>query len=285
MTVFVTLVLVMSLRTTCALASTALTVTKEDVIFVPAPFVHQYEVIETVQLQSGDGESDAVFTLPAGYQGLQVVGVPKSDWQVSGHVLRVRRAVQANATGRVTLTYTVPQDAGQGAFVTLTSAYPVAAAHLYLPIGNSSLSAPSIQAATQTVTISGTEFRVFSRYGIAAGEQWPISLQELPAATAPVPTGGLPVIGTSDDGASNAIGAVVNLVIAVLVLGVGFVGLRTAGARRIPKSREDALLQAWSSVEQQFSSGQLEGEVYQRRRAELKRKIVALRLGEEHRID
>lgn len=264
-----------------AFAEQGLNVTDEQILFMPVQN-HTFEVVEVLDVKNPLPQAqDIVITLPTGYQALSVAGDSEVAKQVTGQTLTLPKWAKAGITTKVTFTYVLPMSGQTGVQTTLHSNYPVLVAHLYLPIGNSALSAPGTMPDTQTVTISGTTFRVFTRPGIPAGDNWPMSLELLPSAEKGPSISGLPIIGMTDQSTGSTLQALGNLVIAVLILVIGLISIRSTQwgrSARTPVSQEEALYRAWESVEWQHEQGMLEEEQFVRKRSQLRRRLAELNL-------
>jgi hypothetical protein len=266
---------------TTAQASAGLRVESENVLLIPAPVAQVVRVIQSMNVvNSASTAQDLTVTLPDGYEELSVEGLDNVTRYVQGNRLLLPRFVQAGTT-QFTLTYKLAFDAQQGKQLSLHSDYPVDSAKLYLPIGNTALSAEGLQTTTQTTSVSGTEFRVFTRLGIPQGDDWGISVQMLPVSSSSAHLSGLPVVGLSSSNAGNTIQAIGNLLLAAFILMIGLISIRStqwgrAGQRA--KTEEDAILSAWIQTELQFQQGMLSEPEYEVARQEFKRKLVELRL-------
>ncbi|OFW75704.1 MAG: hypothetical protein A2201_08350 [Alicyclobacillus sp. RIFOXYA1_FULL_53_8] len=264
-----------------AFASTGLTVTQEQFLFMPMQS-KAFEVVEVLQLKNDSPLAEDVrVALPSGYQSLSVAGDKRASKQIVGANLVLSKWAKPQATTTVTLTYILTLDGQSGVQFSLASPYPVDTAHFYLPIGDSVLSAPGLLPDTRTETISGTTFRVFTRPGIAAGDTWPISLDVLPTPTALQSVAGLKEIGMDDQSAGNTWQALGNLLVAAGILTIGLLSIRSTqwgrGARKVV-SPEESLYRAWESLEWQRGQGMIDEVQFEKRRGQFKRKLAELKL-------
>jgi hypothetical protein len=264
-----------------ALAATGLEVSEQDVVFIPAPVAQVVDVVDVLHLQNpSNTPQDLVVTLPTGFENVAVDGVATSSSRIQQSVLTIPGFAKPGKT-QVTITFKLPFQAQQGEQISLHTNYPIYDAKLYLPIGDMALSAEGLQTTTQTESVSGSDYRVFSRLGIPAGDDWGISIQLLPSSTSSNPIPNVPIIGQNTSNTGNTIQALGNLALAAFVLGLGLISIRSTqwgrAARRV-KTPEEALLHAWERTELQFQSGMIEESVYKRLRDEYKNKLVALRL-------
>ncbi|MBX5437147.1 MAG: hypothetical protein IRZ33_08015 [Alicyclobacillaceae bacterium] len=279
-----------------ALAGAGVEVTREQVMLVPAPVVRKVEVLQVLTVSNrGPAASDLTVSVPAGASAVRAavsragtggnVAAPARSVSVAHGRIRLTNAVQAGASATVTVTYTVPFTSSDGAGIVLHLDYPVDMAYLYIPVGRFALSAPGLQLTTQTVTLSGLRFRVFSRPAVPAGSDWPVDVEVLPDA-GPGATGadvkGLPVIGTDDTGRANSAQALGNLALAAFIFALGLVGVRRASRPTAgrPATTAEALYRSWEQVERLRAAGVLDETDYQRRREQLKQRLVAMRLAE-----
>lgn len=264
-----------------AQAATGIEVSEQDVVFIPAPVAQVVDVVDVLHLQNAvNTPQDLVVNLPTGFANVAVDGVDSASAHIQQNVLTLPGYVKPGKT-QVTLTFKLPFQPQQGEQISLHSNYPIYDAKLYLPIGDMALSAEGLQTTTQTETVSGTDYRVFTRLGIPAGDDWGISIQLLPSATASNPVPNVPIIGQSSSNTGNTIQALGNLVLAAFVLGIGLISIRSTQwgrAARQVKTPEEALLHAWERTELQFQRGMIEESAYKRMRDEYKNKLVALRL-------
>lgn len=266
-----------------ALADSGLSITEQQILFMPVQN-QTFEVVEVLDVKNpGLQPQDVQLVLPQGYQGLSVSGDKQAGKQVSGQTLTLPKWATPNTTTRITMTFVLPLNGQTGVQTTLHTNYPVLVAHLYLPVGGSALSAPGLMPDTQTQTISGTTFRVFTRPGIPAGDNWPLSLELLPKASQAPSISGLPIIGMSDQSTGNTLQALGNLVIAGGILVIGLLSIRSTQwgrSARSPVSQEEALYRAWESVEWQHQQGMLEEDQFMKKRSQLKRKLAELKIAD-----
>ncbi|MDQ0188395.1 hypothetical protein QTN31_02795 [Alicyclobacillus cycloheptanicus] len=261
------------------LADTAPQVSQEQLFLLPDTKDKSFDIVQSLTVHnSGSTPAYVNVEVPAGAKSLAVAGKAPAAGALHGRTLTIPQAVRPNQTTVLTVSYTLPLDGQQGLQFTLHSFYPVYVAHLYLPEGNAALSAQDLFTTTSTTSIQGTTFRVFTREGIPAGDDWTLSLQMLPAVTPNNHVKGLPVLGANEDGTSNDLQALGNLFVVALVLVIGLLGIRsTQGRRRAPASRENALYEAWAQLERQYREGLVGEEDYQKHRQEFKQRLVRLK--------
>lgn len=276
---------VLSTLMNVANAASALSVTDEQFLFMPVQN-HTFEVVEVLNVKNASNALQNIeINLPSGFEALTVAGASKASTKVSGQNLVLSQRAKPNAITKVTLTYALPMSGQSGIQTVLHSTYSVVVAHLYLPIGNSALSAPGLMPDTQTETISGTTFRVFTRPGIPAGDSWPLSLELLPSA-APAPSiSGLPIIGMDNQSSGNTLQALGNLAVAVGILVIGLISIRSTQwgrGKRTPLSQEEALYRAWESLEWQYEQGMLEVDQFSKKRSQLKRRLAELTVAHQN---
>ena len=261
-------------------AQTTLVVPQEQVLFMPVQG-NAFNVIQVLSVKNNSNAAQNVeIAIPAGATKLAVQGDTHTASHVHGQNVVLPNWAKPSTTTAVTLTYTLPFNSQTGVQFTLHSVYPVYTARLFLPIGDSALSAPGIMPNTQTVTISGTSFRVFTRPGIQAGDNWPMSVTLLPSTTSPDAVKGLPSIGMDNSSAGNTLQALGNLLVAALVLVIGLISIRSTQwgkSARKPVSQEEALYHAWETTEQQYRQGVLDKEEFEARRERFKGKLVELK--------
>jgi len=257
----------------------SLQVTSEDLFLVPVPVHHAFEIVQVLHIKnSSTTRQDVQVDLPTGFQNLQVQNIPKNLQRIQGDTLRLV-GVANGKSSVITLSYVLSLSGGQGEQMSLHTIYPVYAAHIYLPIGDAAISATGLLTTTQTTTISGTNFRVFSRLGIPAGDDWTISLQMLPSVTPNQKVAGLHVIGGDANGAGNDIQALGNLFLAAFIFVVGIVSIRTAtsaSGQGFRMSPTEALYQAWERTEKDYQAGLIHEEAYSARCQDFKNRIITL---------
>jgi hypothetical protein len=252
----------------------SLYVADERIMFLPVPVHKVVKVLQVVDVvNGGPADADISIPLPEGYKDFQVEDRTHRAADANGTAV-FPKAAKAKATTTVSVSYTLPFDGRNGAQLTLHALYDVDAAHIYLPIGDYALSAPGLLTTTQTATVDGTQFRVFTRVGIPAGDDWAVRLQQLPAAT----TGSsvnLPVIGAPISERQNMLQASANLLLAAVVLAIGLIGIRSAGQTGASaRSRREALVAALERIELDFAQGRLAEDIYGRRKQDILQKIV-----------
>lgn len=266
-------------------AAPALSVTNEQILFMPVQN-HTFEVVQVLNVKNTSTTlQDIQISLPSGFEALTVAGDTKASTQVSGQNLVLPHFAKPSATTKVTLTYALPLNGQTGVQTVLHSNYSVLVAQLYLPIGGSALSAPGLMPDTQTETISGTTFRVFTRPGIPAGDNWPVSLELLPSATPASSISGLPIIGMDNQSSGNTLQALGNLAVAVGILVIGLISIRSTQwgrNKRTPVSQEEALYRAWESLEWQHEQGMLEEDQFAKKRSQLKRRLAELTVAHQN---
>jgi hypothetical protein len=259
-------------------ADTSLRVTREQVMLVPVPVHHVFQVIEVLDVVNPKAvDSDVAVYLPTGYSDLALNGKPAA--QPKNGVAMMAKVAKAGRTSTVSVSYTLPFNADSTAQFTLHTPYDIDTAELYLPISGYALTAENLLTTTQTTELQGTQVRVFTRLGIPAGDDWTISLQQLPAVTGEdASTAGLSVIGQPLTQQQNLVQAGANLLMACVVLAVGMAGIRsTQGvAFRRSASREEALVKALENLEFQREAGGIDEVSYVRSKAEVLRRLVKL---------
>lgn len=268
-------------RLSVAQASTGLHVKTENVLFIPAPVAQVIRVVDVLNLENNlQTPQDVAMTLPTGSEDVSIDGIKDPTQFIHQNQLTIPRFAKPGETN-LTVSFKLPFQPQQGEQISLHTNYPVYTAKLYLPIGDMALSAEGLRPTTEILSISGTDYRVFTRLGIPSGDDWGMSIQMLPTATNSAPPAGLPVIGLSSSNTGNTLQAVGNLLVAAFVLGIGLISIRSTQwgrTARVAKTPEEALLHAWQNTEQQYQTGMLGEPEYQVLRQEYKRKLVFLRL-------
>ncbi|MCL6445012.1 MAG: hypothetical protein K6T83_16420 [Alicyclobacillus sp.] len=259
----------------------------ESIFLVPAPVVHLLDVMVVAKFSNPSHQkADVVIPVPVQAQKLEVSGAPASAWHSDEHSVVLRHWLAGGQTRELTVSYALPFNSAAGRQLALRSNYAIALAHVYIPEGSVSLSAPGLQVATQTVTVSGTTFRVFTRGGISAGT-WRLSLLPLPGLASGPSTGDLPVLAGPDHQASDARQALENLAVAAFVLLLGLLGIRTGNLPRTGAASESertrALYQGWHALEEAHMTGTVDDEAYAKRRRMYLEQLVALRQAEGNR--
>ena len=268
--------------TPSAFASSSLTVTQEQLLFMPIQNQSSFAVIEVLDVRNDSATVDNIqVSVPDGIQSLSALGVNKSNLVSGVGVVTLRHDALPHTTTKVTLTYTLPLQGQTNIQFTLHSFYAVDAAHLYLIIGGSALSATGLLPDTQTEDISGTTFRIFTRPGIPAGDDWPLSIELLPTATSGNPTKGLPILGADSQGSGNTLQALGNLAIAAFILVIGMISIRSTQWGPSAKgqlSQEEALYRVWESAEWQHEQGMFDEAQIEQRRHAFRRRLAEMKL-------
>ncbi len=243
-------------------------------MLIPVPIHRVLRVLEVIDVvNKGSADQDVSLVLPKGYEDLQVEDKQRRA-EVNNGKATFRKAAKANATTTISISFTLPFDARSGAQFTLHSTYDVDSAHIYLPTGDYALSAPGLLTTTQKTAVDGTDFRVFTRLGISVGDDWVIQLQHLPSATTG-PSEHLPVIGAPMSERQNMLQASANLILAAVVLGIGLLGIRSAGrAHTAASSRREALVSALERIEMEFAAGRLAEDAYHQYKRDILQKIA-----------
>jgi hypothetical protein len=257
----------------------AITVPTAQLLFMPQGS-KEFNVIQVLSVKNSTTVAkDVHLYFPNNAKAVAVQGVKDIKGLLKGHQIVLRHWAKPEATTKVTFTYSLPLTSGTSVQLTLHSAYAVYMTHIYIPIGNTALSATGLMPDTQAITIGGTHFRVFSKPGIQPGQDYTLSLSLLPQTTSPDAVKGLPIIGLQDQLAGSTIQAVGNLLIAAIILIVGLLSIRSTqygkGAQR-RLSQPEALYAAWEATERDFQAGRLEQEDYEQRRNQFKHKLVQL---------
>jgi hypothetical protein len=264
-----------------ALADSAqVAMTEEDLFVLPAPVAGKVELIDELTVQNHSGSPQTVhFSLPAGATSVTVNGTAVSKKMQAGNQVVLPHYVQSGKTKMLAVMWTLPLSSQQDVQFTLHTDYPIYTAHVYMPIGNSALSAEGLLTTTETVTVSGTQFREFTRLGINQGDDWTLSVQMLPSATAAPSTGGLKTIGSHPGSIGDTIEAVGNLLIVAVILGVGLLSIRATqwGRRGSRKTPEEALIDGLVTVHRQFELGMIDESEFITRKEQLKKKLFAVR--------
>jgi hypothetical protein len=261
-----------------AAAAESLRVAQMQLFLIPAPVEHTVRVMEALDLRTDGRSVNARFTLPEQSSDVSVQAPAGLRAQVEGSAVGVTGTAPSNGSFQVTVTYRLPMP-GMAESIRWHADYAVDQALVYVPEGEVSLSAEDVLTGTRTVDISGTTFRVFTRLGVPEDADWPLQVQVMPAPTTGLDTGGLPVIGLDHSQRANAMEAVGNLAVAAFVMAVGLVSIRRS-TRGGPSSRpqdEEAAWAAWIQLERAYENGDVDAASYERRRAALKRRILALR--------
>ncbi|MCL6625572.1 hypothetical protein [Alicyclobacillus shizuokensis] len=209
-------------------AASGLGVAEADIFFLPDEHNHRLQIVEQLRMHNpGHWPQDVTLPLPHGAHGVQM---GNHAWVRTDGGVRVARAATAGSS-TLTVTYWVSWVENGSVVVNVEQAYPVEELRLYLPIGDTALSASNLSTQTDTVAISGTVYRVFTHPGLAAHEDLPVSIQQLPTADAGSSSLGLPVIGKTADSTVHTAEAVGNLLLAAVVFLLGLLGYNQAGRR------------------------------------------------------
>lgn len=256
-----------------------LVIPKEQVFFLPTTN-SDLQVVQQVTVQNtSNAAEDLQFQLPAGAVSPAVQGVSTSAVHVSGQDLVVTGGAKPGNTTEV-ISYTLPFSGQTSVQLTLHTNYPVYIMNIFVPIGNVALSAPGLMPQTETTSIAGTDFRVFSHGEMAANTDWTASISMLPTVTSTQAVKGLPIIGMSSQSSSTTWKAIGNLVMAAVILVVALVGIRSAVGKGAGKARVgayQALMNSWEETERAFAEGRLEEPDYRKRTSVMKRRLAQMR--------
>ena len=261
----------------------SLAITNESLVFVPVPVHHTFEVIESVTVRNSDANRATVsLSIPNGATAVQLASPQGANSVVKNGILTLHGAVAGKRTATIALSYVMPFGAGNSSSVTFHTQYPIYTAKLYLPTNAGALSAPDLLVRTQTTAISGTTFRVFTRLGIPAGDNWTMTISLLPgtlSSNIPPAVSQLPVLAGMDDNQTNGLQAVWNLLLAVFILLLGLFSVRSTQWLRATGSlsSDAALMQAWESLERRYREGEVPEADYLVQRHQLKGKLISLR--------
>lgn len=265
------------MSTAWADTSTPITIPSEDVFLMPSG--QTLDVVERVQIKNtAQAAQDVSIPFPSGATSASVSNVPKQNVTVQGKVVHVEVA-PGQQTPVVTFQMSIA--AMTSVQITVHTDDPVDLVHIYVPIGNVALSAPGLMPDSQTTTVAGTDFRVFTHGSLAGSSDYTMSLSMLPTVTSSSAGQGLPIIGTSTTGQANTWQAIGNLALAALILAVALIGIRTSLNRGSVRGREDAdsaLEQSWEDLEMAYAAGRLDVVEYERRRTLLRDQIARRRL-------
>lgn len=271
-------------------AQTGLQVPQEQMFLLPDTTHQGFDIVDSLAVKNTSSVPETVqIGIPVGAHAVQVDGKTPIAGSLSGQTLTLKGVALPHQTSTVTVSYSFPLNGQKGVQFTIHSFYPVYVAHLYMPEGNSALSAQGLFTTTTTTQIQGTTFRVFTREGIPASDEWTLSLQLLPSVTPNQKVAGLPVLGADPNGTVNDLQAVGNLLVVVLVLAVGLIGIRStqwgrrtsqAASRAAGAQKEAALYQAWLHLEQQYQGGRVTEAQYQKRRQDLKQRLIEATLAD-----
>jgi hypothetical protein len=259
-----------------------LAVTKEQVFLLPTKSNDLQVLLQpTVQNQASVPE-DFHVQLPKGASQATVQGVPANQVQQIGQELVVHAGAKpGNSTE--TISYTLPFANQTSIGLTLHTDYPVYVMSIYVPIGNVALSAPGLMPVSQTTSIAGMDFRVFSHGEMAANTDWTASLSMLPAVTNNQAVQGLPIIGMSSQSSSTTWEAISNLLMAAVILMIALIGIKSTVGKGIGRQQltaSESLMNSWEETERSYQQGQLDEADYQKRTLVLKRRLAELRQAE-----
>lgn len=259
-----------------------LVVSREQVFFLPTTS-NDLQVVEQVTVQnSGSTPEDLRFKLPEGAGQPAVQGVSANQISRSGQDLMISKAAKPGTSTEV-VSYTLPFGKQTSVQLTVHTYYPVYAMNIFVPIGNVALSAPGLMPNTQTTTIAGTDFRVFSHGEMAAGADWTASISMLPTVTSNQAVKGLSVIGMDSQSGATTWQAIGNLAMAAAILIIALIGIRsTVGkGRTVGKAGAyESLMNSWEETERAFSEGRLNETDYERRASSIKRRLAQMRQAE-----
>ncbi|KPV42041.1 hypothetical protein [Alicyclobacillus ferrooxydans] len=264
-----------------ALAATGanLVVPKEQVFLLPTTN-NALQVVLQVTVENGTASpQDIQFVLPRGAESPTVQGVSKNDVQEQGQLLTIKNAAKPG-TSTVVAAYSLPFSGQTSVQLTLHTEYPVYLMNIFVPIGNVALSAPGLMPDTQTTSIAGTDFRVFSHGAMDANSDWTASLSMLPNVTSNQAVQGLPVIGMDSQSAATTWQAIGNLAMAAAILVIALLGIRSTvgkGATAVKNGPQEALMRSWEEAERAFMEGRLEKSDYERRTSSIKRRLAQMR--------
>ncbi len=211
-------------------AVSGIDIPEEQVVFVPISKT-RLEVVEVVNLQNYTSSAQNVqLEIPDNSSSL-TVKANGARFFARNHTVVLKNFLPANGTNQVSLTFEVPYS-GQGSInIDFPNLYSVGTLNLYVPEHNMEISAQNLMAATKTVTIGTTKFRVFTRLGIEKNENFVVNIGVPPTINRQsgnsTKLSGLPLIGQDSTGSANTWQAVLNLLLAGVILIIGFLGGRS----------------------------------------------------------
>ncbi|MCL6631225.1 MAG: hypothetical protein K6T63_01210 [Alicyclobacillus herbarius] len=202
-------------------AAAVLRVHDESAFFIPDHTSHRLNVVMQLQMENPNTQAQTVSVpLP---KGARVIRTDAALYSQHGSRLSVVDGAEPGHS-TLTLTFWLPFPRAGSVVLNLRQFYPVDTIHLYLPIGDTALSASELSTATDTVSIKGTSYRVFTHAGLPANQGLPVSIQELPAASGKSSNLGLPVIGRTAGSTANSLEALGNLALATVIFLFGLLG-------------------------------------------------------------
>lgn len=269
-------------------------VSSDQIVLVPAPVVRVCDVIEQISLTNPSSKAEDI-TLPIPVTSTDVtVNGSKAAISVVQGASGVNIPIAKTAVSNITLAFQVPFSSAAGVDIPFTFPSAVGLVKLYLPVTGFSLSAPGLKAATQTVTMSGSRFRVYSRVAILPGETLPVSIQGLPSLTTVFQLHGVQRLGQNPSGLANELGALGNIGIIVFVLLLCFLGMESQsrnplvfrrGNRQVSSTSIESLYNAWTELEMKYRDGLLDVDTYTRHRESIRNRIVGLKTDKSNSTD
>lgn len=257
----VTALLTYTVNHPVALASSDnLRVTQEQIIILPNAGTYEIVEVQTVK-NFGSASEHAWISVPTGALAVTLAGKAVTP-RGANRELMWPTLIRPEQSTQISTSFTLDMKGTNAVAFTLHSQIPIDNAFVYLPVGQSEVSAQGLFASTQTESFKGTTFRVFTRQGIQAGEDWSFSLGRLPSALPDKQTHStLPILGADNEGAGTSLDAALNLALALAVLVIGLFGVRASSTR--PRATSyDALFEELKLLELAYVSGQVDERDY-----------------------
>ncbi|MFO7263802.1 MAG: hypothetical protein C0P68_006675 [Bacillota bacterium] len=248
----------------------------------------QWIVVMTVENRGNADEPELVVALPEGAGGF----MPVEGWgdyaAIDGGVVE-KSGLTAGQRRTLAYTFTVPYE-GNRLVVDYPVSYVSEAVQILVPPERLAVEAEDVLPQSDMLDFQGQSFRRFTRLNLHPGEQWTLyftilgqtaALQPVDKSTHP---SGLPVV--YHDYRQGVHEAVFNLLFIVVVLLLGFVGVRTSMWRAQAVSRRhaeetlfqqrEALFTRLVALEEEKQAGAIDDTAYEQRRKQLEDQLLPL---------
>jgi len=272
-----------------AAAPTGVRILNQEVVVLPVENQRlQFVVLTTLENRGKAAEQEIYLALPEGAEKF----TPIECW--GGHEMRdggvVERAGIGPGEKRVlAYSYLVPYE-GNRPVVNYPVSYLSESVQILVPPERLAVEAKDFLTQSEVLQFNGRNLRRFTRLNLHPGEQWPLHFTLLDGKALPqqvdksVHPSGLPVVYHDYQKGVNQ--AIFNILFVVVVLLLGFIGVRTSMWRAQVMSRRNAaetlrqqretLLNRLVEVERAHRRQEISDEEYQRRRQQLEEALLPI---------
>ena len=262
---------------------------QEQIVAMPAKNAQQVLLVDTITLYNGTNAIRNI-QMPLVQGVLQAKLLRASAASVRLVHQRIEAAVKPGNTS-FAIQASVPF-ASQAASLVFVSPFAVRSFFIAIPEGSLALSAQGgFETVSTTFIADHKTFRQFAKLDLQPNTPFTLSMTMLPTANSgqasPLP--GLPVLNSYGQNQADA-EAVINLMLAIMILAVGIVSIRRSGQTRrrvspmhdvgkrdLEKTKRD-IMDRWLDLERQYQAGEIKSEYYQKQRTQLKDKAIDVEL-------